>query len=166
MTKSVIKSVKTQPVGFAPILKHYFERCAIAKIIDENIELDPSRKVLTHGQASMAMITGILFQILQLYRICKFATETRVLDVILPNITPDQYFDDRLADTLDTIFDYGIGNLKVLVTIQSPFIKTKIKVVQQKMKRLNVLNPLQKDILTILEVPMECYSYEHMFDTG
>ena len=49
MTKSVVKSVKTQPVGFAPILKHYFERCAIAKIIDENIVLDPRRKILTHG---------------------------------------------------------------------------------------------------------------------
>jgi hypothetical protein len=86
MTKSVVKSVTTQPVGFAPILKHYFERCAIAKIIDENIVLDPRRKILTHGQASIAMITGILFQILQLYRICKFATETTVLDVILPDI--------------------------------------------------------------------------------
>ena len=96
MTKSVVKSVKTQPVGFAPILKHYFERCAITKIIDENIELDPRRKVLIHGQASMAMITGILFQILQLYRICKFANETTVLNVILPDIAPDEYFDDRL----------------------------------------------------------------------
>jgi hypothetical protein len=72
MTKSVVKSVMTNPVGFAPILKHYFVRCAIAKIIDENIEIDPCRKILTHGQASIAMITGILFQILQLYRICKF----------------------------------------------------------------------------------------------
>ncbi|MCD4719173.1 MAG: DUF4277 domain-containing protein [Desulfobacula sp.] len=96
MTKSVVKSVKTQPVGFAPILKHYFVRCAITKIIDENIELDPRRKVLIHGQASMAMITGILFQILQLYRICKFANETTVLNVILPDIAPDEYFDDRL----------------------------------------------------------------------
>jgi len=116
MTKSVVKSVKTQPVGFAPILKHYFERCAIAKIIDENIELDPRRKILTHGQASIAMITGILFQTLQLYRICKFANETTVLDVILPGIASDEYFDDRLADTLDAIFDYGIGNLEMLVT--------------------------------------------------
>jgi len=31
---------------------------------------------------------------------------------------------------------------------------------------ISELNPLQKDILAILEVPMECYSYEHMFDTG
>jgi transposase len=116
MATPVVKSVKTQPIGFAPILQCYFERCAIAKIIDDKIELDPRRKVLTHGQASMAMITGILFQVLQLYRICKFATETTVLDVILPDIAPKEYFDDRLADTLDAIFDYGIGNLEMLVT--------------------------------------------------
>jgi len=116
MATSVVKSVKTQPVGFAPILQCYFERCAIAKIIDDKIDLDPRRKILTHGQASMAMITGILFQVLQLYRICKFATETTVLDVILPGIAPEEYFDDRLADTLDAIFDYGIGNLEMLIT--------------------------------------------------
>ena len=118
MATSIVKSVETQPVGFAPILQCYFERCSIAKIIDDNIKLDPRRKILTHGQASVAMITGILFQVLQLYRICKFATETTVLDVILPGIAPDEYFDDRLADTLDAIFDYGIGNLETLVTKQ------------------------------------------------
>lgn len=113
---TVVKSVKTQPVGFAPILEYFFQRCAIAEIIDDSLDLDPRRKVLTHGQASVAMVTGILFQVLQLYRICKFATETTVLDVILPGIAPKEYFDDRLADTLDAIFDYGIGNLEMIIT--------------------------------------------------
>ncbi len=116
MTTSVVKSVETQSVGFAPILQCYFERCDIAKIIDDNIDLDPRRKILTHGEASVAMVTGILFQVLQLYRICKFATETTVLDIILPGIAPEEYFDDRLGDTLDAIFDYGIGNLEILIT--------------------------------------------------
>jgi len=43
MATPVVKSVKTQPIGFAPILQCYFERCAIAKIIDDKIELDPRR---------------------------------------------------------------------------------------------------------------------------
>lgn len=116
MVKSIVKTVKTQPVGFAPILKWYFERCGIDRIIDDNVELDPRRKILTHGQASVAMVTGILFQVLQLYRICKFATETTVLDVILPGIAPCEYFDDRLADTLDAIYDYGLGNIEMLIT--------------------------------------------------
>ena len=116
MTTPVVKSVETQPVGFAPILQCYYDRCSIAKIIDDNIELDPRRKILTHGEASVAMVTGILFQVLQLYRICKFATETTVMDVILPGIASKEYFDDRLADTLDAIFDYGIGNLEILIT--------------------------------------------------
>jgi len=113
---AVVKSVKTKQVGFAPILQYFFQRCGIAKIIDDSLDLDPRRKVLTHGQASVAMVTGILFQVLQLYRICKFATESTVLDVILPGIAPKEYFDDRLADTLDAIFDYGIGNLEMLIT--------------------------------------------------
>jgi transposase len=116
MAMPVVKSVETQPIGFAPILQCYFDRCGISKIIDDNIKLDPRRKIVTHGQASVAMVTGILFQVLQLYRICKFASETTVLDVILPDIAPDEYFDDRLADTLDAIFAYGIGNLEMLIT--------------------------------------------------
>lgn len=62
------------------------------------------------------MITGILFQVMQLYRICKFASEKTVLNVVLPNITPEQYFDDRLADTLDAIYSYGIGDLELAIT--------------------------------------------------
>ena len=84
MAKNIIKSVETKGVGFSPILRFYFEKCNIAQIIDENVPLDPKRKVLTHGQASVAMITGILFQALQLYRLCKFASDRTALSVILP----------------------------------------------------------------------------------
>jgi transposase len=103
-------------VGFGPILSHYFDKCGIAQIIDEHVEMDPRRKILTHGQAAVAMITAILFQVMQLYRICKFATEKTVLKVLLPQIEADQYFDDRLADTLDALFGCGIGDLDMLIT--------------------------------------------------
>jgi transposase len=112
----IIKNVQTQAVGFAPILRYYFDRCAIANIIDDHVELDRRRKILTHGQATVAMITAILFQVMQLYRICKFATEKTVLKVLLPQIEANQYFDDRLADTLDALFGYGIGDLDMLIT--------------------------------------------------
>jgi transposase len=116
MKTPVIKNVQTQAVGFAPILRYYFDQCGIAKIIDDHVALDPRRKILTHGQAAVAMITAILFQVMQLYRICKFATEKTVLKVLLPHIEADQYFDDRLADTLDALFGYGIGDLDMLIT--------------------------------------------------
>jgi transposase len=116
MKTPVIKNVQTQAVGFGPILRYYFDQCGIAKIIDDHVELDPRRKILTHGQAAVAMITAILFQVMQLYRICKFATEKTVLKVLWPHIEADQYFDDRLADTLDALFGYGIGDLDMLIT--------------------------------------------------
>jgi transposase len=116
MKTPVIKNVQTQAVGFAPILRYYFDQCGIAKIIDDHVELDPRRKILTHGQAAVAMITAILFQVMQLYRICKFASEKTVLKVLLPHIEADQYFDDRLADTLDAIFGAGVGDMDMLIT--------------------------------------------------
>ena len=116
MAKKVMKSVKTKGVGFAPILKHFFDRCGIQQIIDQNVHLDPRRKVLTHGQACVTMITGILFQVMQLYKICQFADETTILDVILPGIGPEEYFDDRMADTLDALYAHGIGDLELLIT--------------------------------------------------
>ena len=116
MAHKIAQNVQTRGVGFAPILGHYFEKCGIARIIDENVELDPRRKVLTHGQAVVAMVTGILFQVMALYRLCKFASEKTVLQTILPMIKPEDYFDDRLADTLDALFASGIGNLDMLIT--------------------------------------------------
>jgi len=62
------------------------------------------------------MITAILYQVLQLYRLCRFAHETTVLKGIYPNIDPREYFADRLADTLDAIKENGIGNLELLIT--------------------------------------------------
>ncbi len=114
--QSMVHGVETKGVGFAPILRSYYERCRIAQIIDENVTLDARRKTLTHGEASVAMITGILFQVMQLYRFVQFATETTVLDVVFPHIKPQEYFDDRLADTLDALFKYGLGNLETLIT--------------------------------------------------
>ncbi len=34
----------------------------------------------------------------------------------MPHIGAEQYFDDRLADTLDALFGYGIGDLDMLIT--------------------------------------------------
>jgi transposase len=112
----VIKNVQTQPVGFAPILRHYFDQCGVQRIIDNHVELDPRRKILTHGEAAVAMITSMLFQVMQLYRVCKFATEKNVLNTMLPHIAPEEFFDDRLSDTLDAIFSYGIGDLELAIT--------------------------------------------------
>lgn len=116
MPDVIMKSVQTQGVGFAPILRCYLDRCGIEQIIDDNVPLDTRRKVLSHGEACVAMITGILFQVLQLYRLCSFATDTTVLNVMFPHISPREYFDDRLADTLDVLYDYGIGNLEMQIT--------------------------------------------------
>ena len=118
MTQPIINDVTTQTIGYAPILKCFFDQTGIQRIIDENVPLDPRRKILTHGQAAIAMITAILFQVFQLYRICRFADKSRVLHVLFPNIKSHEYFDDRLADTLDAIYHYGIGNLEVPITRQ------------------------------------------------
>ena len=81
-----IESIQTQNIGYAPILRHYFERCKVTEVIDNNVPLDPRRKVLSHGQACVAMITGILYQMMQLYNLEKLAEDTNVLEVILPGI--------------------------------------------------------------------------------
>jgi len=129
MPENIINDVRTKPIGFAPILAHYFKKCGIADIVDAHVATDPRRKVLTHGQACIAMITGILFQVMQLYRICQFARESTVLDALLPGIDPEAYFDDRLADTLNELYDFGLGDLETMITktmINAFQIKTEI----------------------------------------
>ena len=113
---SIVDDVITQNIGFAPILRYYFEKAAIARIIDDSVTIDPRRKVLTHGQAAVAMITAILFQVMQLYRICPFARQSTVLDTVLAGIPAEAYFDDRLADSLDALHRHGLGNLELEIT--------------------------------------------------
>jgi hypothetical protein len=36
---------------------------------------------------------------MQLYWICQFAKESKVLNVLLPGIAQKEYFEDRLADS-------------------------------------------------------------------
>ncbi len=116
MTTIPLPPVETQAVGFAPILKFFFEEAGVQTIIDQNVPLDPRRKILTHGQASVAMVTAILCQVFQMYRLCQFAEKSQILNIIFPDIASKEYFDDRMADTLDMIYDYGIGNLEMLIT--------------------------------------------------
>jgi len=116
MNDNVLQDVETQGVSFGPILKHYFALCRIEEIIDQSAAMDPRRKTLTHGQASVALITAILFQVMQLYRICEFANKTTILNILFPDIKPEDYFDDRLADTLDALFQSGLGDLEIQIT--------------------------------------------------
>jgi len=116
MSSSSVPIVQTQPIGYAPILKHYFDRCRLVEIVDQHVPLDPRRPELTHGEACLAMVTGILHQVFQLYNLRKFATDTEILQMLLPHLAPEAYFDDRLADTLDALYDAGLGNLELVLT--------------------------------------------------
>lgn len=111
-----VPTVRTQAIGYAPILKFFLERCQIIPLIDRHVPLDSRRTELTHGEACVAMITGIFHQVFQLYALQKFATTTDILHVILPDISPDAYFDDRLGDTLDALYTVGLGDLELIIT--------------------------------------------------
>jgi transposase len=114
--RSVSPTVHTQPIGYAPILKYYLERCQVCELLDQHVPLDPRRIELSHGEACVAMIAGIFHQVFQLYALQQFATTTDILQVLLPNIAPDAYFDDRLGDTLDALYTRGLGDLELLIT--------------------------------------------------
>ncbi|GAK60260.1 transposase, IS4 family [Candidatus Vecturithrix granuli] len=111
-----VPSVQTRLIGYAPILKFFMERCQLISLIDRHVPCDPRRTGLTHGEACVAMITGIFHQVFPLDAISKFATATDILQVILPHIPPDAYFDDRLGDTLDAIYNAGLGDLELILT--------------------------------------------------
>lgn len=116
MHEAVLQEVETQGLSFGPVLKYFFELCLIAQIVDQSVHTDPRRQKVTHGQATVVMITAILFQVMQLYRICEFSDKTTVIKAIYPDIEAEEYFDDRLADTLDALYEYGLGNLETEIT--------------------------------------------------
>ena len=71
---------------------------------------------MTHGEAGVALMTGIFHQVFLLYALQKFATDTDIFQVILPHSPTDAYFDDRLGDTLDARYTAGLGDLELILT--------------------------------------------------
>jgi len=81
----------------------------LAKIIDEQIPSYAPDKVVSHGQATVAMIlNGLGFINKALYMVPKFFEDKPVDRLPGQGIAPDHLNDDALGRTLDALYTYGV----------------------------------------------------------
>ena len=84
----------------------------LAKIIDEQIPSSAPDKVVSHGQATVAMIlNGLGFSNKALYMGPKFFEDTPVDRLLGQGIAPDHLNDDALGRPLDALDTYGVTPL-------------------------------------------------------
>ncbi|MCP4704053.1 MAG: hypothetical protein GY865_05545, partial [candidate division Zixibacteria bacterium] len=91
------------------ILRYNFKESRILQFMDKKAPLDPSRNGLIQCKAIVIVITYILFNDLQLYRLWKLTNETAVADNMPPGFDPEEYFDHRPRDAV-VLYICDIGN--------------------------------------------------------
>jgi transposase len=94
-------------VGSAPILHHFIQRMGVVSIIDSLVPSHPDRKI-SHGEAVAGLMAYLLNGGRALYRVEKWAEETSILSQIFSGYRPQDWTDDRLADTLDALYRKGL----------------------------------------------------------
>ncbi len=103
--------VITKKIGSSPILEHYIKRMGIVEIIDRMIPVHDGRKI-THGE----MVAGLMIYLLNggraLYRMEQWAQETAILSHVFPKYQPNDWTDDRIADTLEELYKAGLAKIE------------------------------------------------------
>ena len=97
----------TNKLGSAPLLNHFIDKMGVIPIIDSLVEKHPNRKI-SHGEAVAALLVYLLNDGRALYQMENWANETALLSYMFPKYQPGDWTDDRLADTLDAIYNAGL----------------------------------------------------------
>ena len=101
----------TKKLGYAPLLKHFIDKMGVIPIIDSLVEKHPNRKI-SHGEAVAALLVYLLNDGRALYQMENWANEEALLTYLFPKYQPSDWTDDRLADTLDAIYNAGLEILQ------------------------------------------------------
>ena len=105
-------TIITQKIGSAPILKHFIERMGLISIIDQLVETHPNREIITHGEAVAGLVAYLLQGGRALYRVQQWAKDTEIASEIFPQYQASDWTDDRLDDTLDALYLFGLESIQ------------------------------------------------------
>jgi transposase len=101
----------TKKIGSAPLLKYYIDRMGVVSIIDSIVEKHPLRKI-SHGEAVAGLLAYLLNDGRALYQMEKWADESAILDYFFPEYNSHDWTDDRLADSLDGLYEAGLEKIQ------------------------------------------------------
>jgi transposase len=105
-------SIITKKIGSAPILKYFIERMGIVSIIDKLVQTHPNREIITHGEAVAGLVAYLLHGGRALYRVEQWAEDTEIASEIFPQYLASDWTDDRLDDTLDALYLFGLESIQ------------------------------------------------------
>jgi len=85
-----------------PDPKFFFEESGVQTIIDQHVHLTPEENYWPRSGFGSHGYRHIMSGIPNV-SIMPFAEKSQILNIIFPDIAAKEYFDDRMADTLDAI---------------------------------------------------------------
>jgi transposase len=83
----------------------------VISIIDNMVATHPSRKI-THGEMVAALMMYLLSGGRALYRMEQWAQETAILSYMFPQYQPNDWTDDRIADTLEELYKASLEGIQ------------------------------------------------------
>jgi len=84
----------------------------IVSIIDSLVETHPNRETITHGEAVAGLVAYLLQGGRALYRVEQWAQATEIASEIFPQYLASDWTDDRLDDTLDALYLFGLESIQ------------------------------------------------------
>jgi transposase len=106
-----INRLLTRKLGAAPILQHFIERMGVVSNIDRLVQAHEARRI-SHGEAVAGLMVYLLNGGRALYRMEQWAGQTAVLSWLFPQYAADEWTDDRLAATLDALYQAGLESVQ------------------------------------------------------
>ncbi len=92
-------------------MQHFIEQMGVVSNIDRLVQAHTARTI-SHGETVAALMVYLLSGGRALYRMEQWAGQTAALSWLFPKYGPEEWTDDRLADTLDALYHAGLESVQ------------------------------------------------------
>jgi transposase len=104
--------VYTEQLGVIPIVAEYLAKINFIENIDAIVEpLQGNHRRLSHGKTCFILVLYLITRPHVMYKVEEWVENTSYLKILFPEIEPEFFNDDRIADTFKALTKASIRNL-------------------------------------------------------
>jgi transposase len=104
--------VCTEQLGVLPIIAEYLNKINFTENIDAIVEpLQTNHRRFSHGKTCFVLILYLITRPHVMYKVEEWVSNTSYLKLLFPDIQPEFFNDDRIADTLKALTKASIRNI-------------------------------------------------------
>jgi len=107
-----ISGLFSEQVGALPLIASYLNKINFAENIDNIVgKLRLNNRRFSHGNTCFVLVLYLIFRSHAIYKVEEWVKNTSYLQVLFPDILPEYFNDDRIADTFIALSKKGISDI-------------------------------------------------------